>query len=327
MTHPLRFHVLTLPNVPWPEVERRFRHIEELGFDVAGVADHFVDWTNPSSPWFEAWTLLAAAARSTSRLRLSTLVTQIPLRSPAILAHQALTVDHISNGRLELGLGVGLTTDPSYAMMGLPNWSARERVARFKEYVEVVDRLLSNEVVSYKGRFYEVEGAVMSPRPVQKPRPPITIAALQPVMLAHAARYADTWNSLSFARDFQAQLDETRDRVRIVDEACRAAGRDPATLRRSYLMFDAGRASGRRADQLLRIGGSVRRHGPGRCRAWHVGDRRLLPHPGGAAAGVRAHRARRHPDPEGAARPGARADPVQRATRRRSGLLAVPAEP
>ncbi len=244
MTHPLRFHVLTLPNVPWPEVERRFRHIEELGFDVAGVADHFVDWTNPSSPWFEAWTLLAAAARATSRLRLSTLVTQIPLRSPAILAHQALTVDHISNGRLELGLGVGLTTDPSYAMMGLPNWSARERVARFKEYVEVVDRLLSNEVVSYKGRFYEVEGAVMSPRPVQKPRPPITIAALQPVMLAHAARYADTWNSLSFARDFQAQLDETRDRVRIVDEACRAAGRDPATLRRSYLMFDAGARAG-----------------------------------------------------------------------------------
>jgi hypothetical protein len=129
-------------------------------------------------------------------------------------------------------------------MMGLPNWSARERVARFKEYVEVVDRLLSNEVVSYKGRFYEVEGAVMSPRPVQKPRPPITIAALQPVMLALAARYADTWNSLSFARDFQAQLDETRDRVRIVAEACRATGRDPATLRRSYLMFDAGARAG-----------------------------------------------------------------------------------
>jgi alkanesulfonate monooxygenase SsuD/methylene tetrahydromethanopterin reductase-like flavin-dependent oxidoreductase (luciferase family) len=244
MTHSLRFHVLTLPNVPWSELVRRYRHIEELGFDVAGVADHFVDWTNPASPWFEAWTLLAAIARETTRLRVSTLVTQIPVRDPAMLAHQALTVDHISGGRLELGLGVGLTTDPSYAMMGLPNWSAAERVARFKEYVEVVDRLLSNEVTTYRGRFYQVDGAVMNPRPVQEPRPPITIAAMGPVMLKCAARHADTWNSLSFLRDFQAQLDETRERIRLVDAACAAIGRDPASLRRSYLMFDAGARAG-----------------------------------------------------------------------------------
>jgi alkanesulfonate monooxygenase SsuD/methylene tetrahydromethanopterin reductase-like flavin-dependent oxidoreductase (luciferase family) len=233
-----------LPNVPWSEVARRYRHVEELGFDVGGVADHFVDWTGSGSPWLEAWSLLAAVARETTRLRLSTLVTQIPLRSPAMLAHQALTVDHISGGRLELGLGVGLTTDPSYAMMGLPNWTAPERVARFKEYVEVVDRLLSHEVTTYRGRFYQVEGAAMRPRPVQEPRPPITIAAMGPVMLKYAARYADAWNSLSFLRDFEAQLDETRGRIRLVDEECRAIGRDPASLRRSYLMFDAGARAG-----------------------------------------------------------------------------------
>jgi alkanesulfonate monooxygenase SsuD/methylene tetrahydromethanopterin reductase-like flavin-dependent oxidoreductase (luciferase family) len=230
--------------VPWSELARRYRHVEELGFDVAGVADHFVDWTRSASPWFEAWTLLAAIARETRRLRLATLVTQIPFRDPALLAHQALTVDHISNGRLELGLGVGLTTDPSYAMMGLPNWRAAERVARFKEYVEVVDRLLSNEVTTYTGRFYQVDGAAMSPRPIQQPRPPITIASLGPVMLRYAARYADTWNSLSFARDFEAQLDETRGRIRLIDEACAEIGRDPASLRRSYLMFDAGARAG-----------------------------------------------------------------------------------
>jgi alkanesulfonate monooxygenase SsuD/methylene tetrahydromethanopterin reductase-like flavin-dependent oxidoreductase (luciferase family) len=244
MSHPLRFHVLMLPNVPWDEVARRFRHVEELGFDVGGMADHFVDWTGSGSPWLEAWTLLAALARETTRLRLSTLVTQIPLRNPALLAHQALTVDHVSGGRLELGLGVGLTTDPSYAMMGLPNWSAAERVARFKEYVEVVDRLLSQDVTTYRGRFYQVEGATMRPRPVQRPRPPITISAMGPVMLRHAARLADVWNSLSFLRDFEAQMEETRDRIQLVDEACRSIGRDPATLRRSYLMFDAGARAG-----------------------------------------------------------------------------------
>jgi alkanesulfonate monooxygenase SsuD/methylene tetrahydromethanopterin reductase-like flavin-dependent oxidoreductase (luciferase family) len=244
MTHALRFHVLVLPNVPWPELTRRFRHLDELGFDVGGVADHFVDWTGSGSPWLEAWTLLAAVARETRRLRLSTLVTQIPLRSPAMLAHQALTVDHVSGGRLELGLGVGLTTDPSYAMMGLANWSAAERVARFKEYVEVLDRLLSDEVATYRGRYYQIEGAAMRPRPVQQPRPPITIAAMGPVMLRCAARSADVWNSLSFLKDFHAQLDETQSRIRRMDEECRAIGRDPASLRRSYLMFDAGARAG-----------------------------------------------------------------------------------
>jgi alkanesulfonate monooxygenase SsuD/methylene tetrahydromethanopterin reductase-like flavin-dependent oxidoreductase (luciferase family) len=79
---------------------------------------------------------LAALAAQTSRIRLATWVTQIPLRNPALLARQALTVDHISRGRLELGLGIGLTTDPSIPMMGLPNWGYPERVARFREYVE-----------------------------------------------------------------------------------------------------------------------------------------------------------------------------------------------
>lgn len=239
MTHDLRFQVLTLPNAPWKELLDRFRLIEDLGFDVVSTADHFVDWTSPSRPWLEAWTLLSGVARETKRVRLSTLVTQIPLRSPAMLARQALTVDHLSDGRLEIGLGIGLTSDPSYAMAGLPNWSVKERVARFGEYVEIVDRLLSNEVTSYKGKYYEIEEAVMNPRPVQTPRPPIIIAGMGPVMLGLTARLADIWNSLSFAADFETQLEETRTRIAQIDEHCAAIGRDPATLRRSYLMFDA----------------------------------------------------------------------------------------
>ena len=241
----LRFQVLTLPNTAWDEALRRFQHIEELGFDSAGTADHFVDWTNPPSDWLEGWTLLAAVARETTRLRISTCVTQIPLRNPAMLARQALTVDHISNGRLDVGLGIGLTIDPSYQMAGLPNWPVKERVARFKEYVEVVDQLLSNEVTTYKGKYYAVEGAIMNPRPIQQPRPPLLIAAMGPIMLKRAARYADIWNSLSFAETFEEQLEETRGRIELVQKHCAAIDRDPKEIRISYQMFDpAARSAG-----------------------------------------------------------------------------------
>ena len=170
---------------------------------------------------------------------------QIPLRDPATFARQALSLDHISGGRIELGLGIGLTIDPSYEMMGIANWSLGERVARLKEYLEIVDRMLTNEVTSYTGEFYTIKGAVMNPRPVQSPRPPIMLAAMGPVMLKRAARYADTWNSLSFLEDFDAQLAETRERAARIDEHCAAIGRDPATLTRSYTMFDAaGRRRG-----------------------------------------------------------------------------------
>lgn len=239
MSHDLRFQVLILPNASWGELLERFQRVEALGFDLAGIADHFVDWTNPPSPWFELWTLTAAVAAKTSRLRLSTCVAQVPLRNPAMFARQALSVEHISEGRLEMGLGLGLTTDPSYAMMGIPNWDNKERVARFIEYVEIVDQLLGNEVTSYKGKYYEINEAVMNPRPLQKPRPPIMVAAMGPVMLKLAARYADIWNSLSFAEEFDDQMEQTRQRIAEVDAHCAAIHRDASTLRRSYLMFDA----------------------------------------------------------------------------------------
>ncbi len=239
MAFDIRFQVLTLPNTSWEALLERFQNIENLGFDIAGMADHFVDWSNPPSPWFDLWTHAAAVAARTSRITLSTCVAQISLRDPAMCARQALSVDNISNGRLELGLGLGLTIDPSYAMMGIPNWDNKERVARFVEYVEIVDQLMSNEVTSYKGKFYEINEAVMNPRPRQKPRPPIMIAAMGPVMLKKAARYADIWNSLSFVEDFDDQMRETRERIEKVDAHCASIDRDPATLRRSYLMFDA----------------------------------------------------------------------------------------
>ena len=238
MARDLQFQVLLLPNAPWDELSVRFRHVEALGFDLVATADHFVDWRNPSIPWLEGWTVLAAAARETSRIKIATYVTQIPFRNPAMLARQALTVDQISQGRLVVGIGTGLVEDPAYDMIGIPNWSYAERVARLKEYVEIVDLMLTNETTTYRGAYYTITDAVMIPRPIQKPRPPIAIGAMGPVMIKHAARYADIWNSLSFAETFEKQLRETQDRMELLDEHCAAIGRDPATIRRSYVVLD-----------------------------------------------------------------------------------------
>ncbi len=240
MGDPLRFHVLLLPNVGWTELRERVLRLERLGIEVAALPDHLVDWTRPASPWFESWTALAALADATTSIRLATSVTQIALRNPAMLARQVLTLDHVSDGRIELGLGTGLLHDPSYAMAGLPDWEPKERVDRFEEYVQIVRAMLSDEVTSFEGRFYRVDAAVMNPRPVQEPRPPIAVAGLGPRMMRIAVRFGDVWDSMSFLPTFEEQLAETRARCEAVDELCAAERRDPATLRRSYLMFDAG---------------------------------------------------------------------------------------
>ena len=245
MPREIRFTVQVLPNVPWRELLRRCVQIEELGFDSIGLCDHLVDWAGGKGPWFELWAQVSAIAMATTRVRLTTLVAQIPLRNPVMFALQALTADHVSGGRLDIGLGTGLEVDPSYRMMGIENWTAKERVARFGEYLQIVDRLLSQEETSFRGRYYQTDAAALSPRPVQSPRPPIMVAAMGPVMLGHAARHADIWNSMSFEKTFEAQINATRRRVAAIDARCAAIGRDPASLRRSYLMFDPGaRSSG-----------------------------------------------------------------------------------
>ncbi len=123
-------------------------------------------------------------------------------------------------------------------MMGIPNWDNAERVDRFGEYVEIVERMLANPQTTYEGRYYRVEGATVH-RAVQSPRPPITIAAMGPRMMRYAAKHADTWNTMSFDADFEVQLAQSAERVSRMASYCEAEGRDPETLRRSYLMFDA----------------------------------------------------------------------------------------
>jgi alkanesulfonate monooxygenase SsuD/methylene tetrahydromethanopterin reductase-like flavin-dependent oxidoreductase (luciferase family) len=239
MNTALRFGILTVQNIPWMKLTERWHSIEALGFDSIWVADHFVDPYQPDSLWFESWTLLAALANQTEHVRIGTLVTSLPLRNPAMLARQAITVDHISNGRLELGLGTGVSWDPVHSMIGIENWPSRERVARFREVVEVVDLCLRNRVTSYEGQFYHLQDASMNPQPIQRPRPPITIAAVGSLMLKIAAHYADSWNFVPGEWDTppDKMLLHTLRKNEMLNDYCEEIGRDPKTIRRSLLVF------------------------------------------------------------------------------------------
>ena len=147
------------------------------------------------------------------------------LRHPALLAQQAITVDHISGGRLELGIGCGWFEE-EHRRFGIPLFEPGVRVDRFSEAMEIIDSLLRGETVSHEGRHYQLSGARLRPRPVQRPRPPFTVAAHGPRMLGICARFADRWNSFG-------TVEEIAERNRILDAECERIGRDPAEISRS----------------------------------------------------------------------------------------------
>jgi len=240
MKNEIRFGVLTVQNLPWEKEVERWKLIESLGFDSVWLADHFTDPVNHTGHWFESWTLLASLAVVTEKIRIGTLVSSIPLRRPAVLARQILTVDHISKGRLEIGLGTGASGDPVHNMLGIDDWIGSERLERFKEQLEIIDSLLRQSVSSYEGKYYKLNEATMNPETTQKPRPPFVIAAMGNSMLKLAVKYADTWNSFG-SEDWRTPaekiLENTKKRMELVDKYCYEIGRKPETLRRSLLFY------------------------------------------------------------------------------------------
>jgi F420-dependent oxidoreductase-like protein len=226
MGRELRFGICTDQNLPFDKLLERWRYFESLGFDSVWDCDHFNQPSSPDGPYFEGWTLLAALAARTERVRIGVLVSSNTFRHPALLAQEAVTVDHISQGRLELGLGAGWFV-LEHERIGIPFPPPRERVDRFHEAVQIVDSLLRNETTTFEGRYYRLENAHVWPAPVQKPRPPLTLGAHRPRMLRICAEYADSWNSYG-------TVEELRERNGILDDHCAAIGRDPHEIRRSF---------------------------------------------------------------------------------------------
>jgi alkanesulfonate monooxygenase SsuD/methylene tetrahydromethanopterin reductase-like flavin-dependent oxidoreductase (luciferase family) len=237
------FSVLTFGVAPYEALEREWKWAEEIGFGGIWVPDTF---TLQGLADFETWALLAAVARSTHRARIGSLVTVIMARPPALLAAAVLTVDHISGGRVRLGIGVGDTPEDADAL-GLPRWPPRERVDRLGEQLQILDRLLRGEAVAQAGTYYAIS-AVQPATPVQRPRPPILVAAEGPRAMSLAARHADGWVTLAgqppkewagggapLGRD-QA-VAATRERADRLASAARDAGRDPRAIRKIALAY------------------------------------------------------------------------------------------
>jgi F420-dependent oxidoreductase-like protein len=195
----------------WDEIVRIWQRAEALGYDTAWTYDHFVAvMMDPFDPCLEAWSCLAALAVQTRRIRIGALVTGNTYRHPAVLAKIATTVDVISNGRLEFGIGAGWY-EPEHTMFGLPFGSVRSRCERLDQALTAIRALWRERQASFTGSHYQLSAAIAEPKPVQSPHPPITIAgAGEKRLLPIVARHADTWSSFGSPEVFRRKIDVLR---------------------------------------------------------------------------------------------------------------------
>jgi F420-dependent oxidoreductase-like protein len=231
---PLRFGIKTSPQYStYEDILRVWREADEVPiFEDAWLFDHFMALgRDPGAPVLEAWTLLAALAAQTTRIRVGVLVTGNTYRHPAVLAKTGATVDVISHGRLIFGIGAGWN-EPEHAALGIPLPAPGERIRRLGEACEIIRRLWTEPPVSFEGRYYQLRDALAEPRPVQKPHPPFMIGGSgEQLTLRVVAHYADIWN------DNSGDVEQFRHKNAVLDQHCAEIGRDPTAIERSIQEF------------------------------------------------------------------------------------------
>jgi F420-dependent oxidoreductase-like protein len=227
MAHPLRFGLKNSGQDTTIQALRAvWRIAEEAGFDHVWDFDHLasIGAGGPDRPIYEGWTLQAAMAEATRRVRIGCLVTGNTYRNPALLAKQAVTVDHLSGGRLEFGIGAAWA-EIEHQMYGIEGLD--HRVGRLSESLRIIRSLWTEERTNFDGRYYHFKEAIANPKPVQKPHPPIWIGASGPSTMRLVAREADVWNIAGGDPERVAELNA------MLDDACGAVGRDPSEIRHS----------------------------------------------------------------------------------------------
>jgi len=219
---------------------------EAAGFSRLWVSDHlFLDADATAKDCLEAWTLLAALAVRTDRIRIGPMVTSQSYRNPALLAKMAADVDVMSGGRLDFGVGAGWK-EIEYRAYGYDFPDAPTRVTQLVETLEICTRMWKEERATYRGKHYRIENALCSPKPAQRPLP-IWIGGSKPRVMRIAAKYAHAFN-LNVSASAPAELP---DRLRDLDEACASVKRDPKTLLRSTFLIACVAKTRERADALL----------------------------------------------------------------------------
>jgi alkanesulfonate monooxygenase SsuD/methylene tetrahydromethanopterin reductase-like flavin-dependent oxidoreductase (luciferase family) len=197
------------------------RACEELGFDSVWVYDHLAPFWVKSKQCLDVWTVLGAIAERTEEIKVGSLVTNVNLRNPALLAKMTSTVDRISNGRLIVGLGTGdrlsrvELTSHGYRFHGI-----EERVGRLGETILVLKAMWTQERVFYEGKYYRMSGAINLPKPLQKPGPPVWVGGKHQRILDVVAELADAWNYWNLNQS------EAKERVNYLSDQCRRIGRD-----------------------------------------------------------------------------------------------------
>jgi F420-dependent oxidoreductase-like protein len=236
MTQPLRFGLKNSGQATTIQALRDvWRIADEAGFDHVWDFDHLasIGADGTERPVYEGWTLLAAIAAFTQRVRFGCMVTGNTYRHPALLAKMAVTVDHLSGGRLEFGIGAAWA-EAEHQMFGIEGLD--HRVGRLRESLEAITSLWTKDRTNLNGRYYHFKDAIANPKPIQKPYPPIWIGGGGDLMLQVIARYADVWNvSGASTPEAAAELNKK------LDDACTKIGRDPGQLRRSVQHMWNGR--------------------------------------------------------------------------------------
>lgn len=225
MSFPLRIGIGTGNRLPFAELTRQWQQIEDLGFDSAWVVDHFLAGNDESTPYQEAWSLIASLGVLTHRIRFGILVSGNTYRNPGLLAKQAVTIDHASNGRVEIGLGAGWM-EREHQAYSYEYPSAGTRIEMLDEAVQIIDSLMRTERTTFDGKYYQFNDAPFEPKPLQQPRIPIIIGAFKPKMITLAARYADTWNTRGTPENVAPLANQFR-------EAAKSVGRNPDDIRMS----------------------------------------------------------------------------------------------
>jgi F420-dependent oxidoreductase-like protein len=225
---------LSPQNCTIAELRAVWRIADEAGFDHLWAFDHLSPiFADVTADVFEGMTLLAAMAETTSRVRIGLMVTGNTYRHPGLLAKMATTIDHLSGGRLEFGIGAS-GAETEHTMLGIAFYTPGERIRRLAEALTVCRKLWTEDRSSYDGRYYTLKDAVANPKPLQRPHPPIWIGgAGEKLTLRVVAEHADVWNVIG-------SVDDVVRKAAILDQHCADIGRDPATIKRSVQpRFDA----------------------------------------------------------------------------------------